>query len=195
MASSIAQWGNLALACGDFNSFAPGGPVLTEQQLREMDPHLRPARMIVEDGRFRPDYTVHARADRHRHGGRSGRTRSRCPPPSRPDGHRRKRRPDRPGLRNARAERRAARVLAGARGQRPRALHDRPLEVRDVRRPAARIPAVRRAMQNQGGRGRQGACPDSGHLQVRCHCRRPAPPLKLPARKTFLTPSRERSPK
>ena len=59
MASSIAQWGNLALACGDFNSFAPGGPVLTEQQLREMDPHLRPARMIVEEGRFRPDYTVH----------------------------------------------------------------------------------------------------------------------------------------
>lgn len=59
MASSIAQWGNLALACGDFNSFAPGGPHLTEQQLRDMDPHLRPARMIIEDGRFRPDYTVH----------------------------------------------------------------------------------------------------------------------------------------
>jgi hypothetical protein len=47
------------LACGDFNSFAPSGPALTEQHLREMDPHLRPARMIVEDGRFRPDYTVH----------------------------------------------------------------------------------------------------------------------------------------
>jgi len=59
MATFVAQSGKLALACGDFNSFARGGPELTEQMLRDMPPHLRPARMIVKDGRFAPNFTVH----------------------------------------------------------------------------------------------------------------------------------------
>jgi hypothetical protein len=57
LASVIAQRGLLAHAAGDWNSI-PRTDRPAPQQLTAMNPHLRPARMILDGGPLRPDYGI-----------------------------------------------------------------------------------------------------------------------------------------
>ena len=57
LANVIAWRGRLAHAAGDWNSIPRSGQP-SEDTLRAMNPHLRPARMILDGGPLRPDYSV-----------------------------------------------------------------------------------------------------------------------------------------
>lgn len=57
LACLIAQRGMLAHAAGDWNSI-PRSDQPGEDELAAMNPHLRVARMILDDGPLRPDYGV-----------------------------------------------------------------------------------------------------------------------------------------
>jgi hypothetical protein len=54
----IAQRGMLTHAAGDCNSIPRSDEPAEDQLRREMSPHLRPARMILDGGPLRPDYSV-----------------------------------------------------------------------------------------------------------------------------------------
>lgn len=57
LANIIAQRGMLAHAAGDWNSI-PRSDRPSEGDLAMMNPHLRPVRMVLDDGPLRPDYAV-----------------------------------------------------------------------------------------------------------------------------------------
>jgi endonuclease/exonuclease/phosphatase family metal-dependent hydrolase len=57
LANVIAQRGMLTHAAGDWNSI-PRTDQPSEDELAAMNRHLRPVRMVLDDGPLRPDYTV-----------------------------------------------------------------------------------------------------------------------------------------
>lgn len=57
LANVIAQRGMLSHAAGDWNSI-PRTDQPAEKELAAMNPHLRPARMVLDDGPLRPDHAV-----------------------------------------------------------------------------------------------------------------------------------------